>query len=221
MSVRRGVQIVDKDGIVLVFPLPDRDDPPSLWSRLYPGSAMDWRWDADADPRVASTWHLRERLARSREVVYAKWFRGRATFFAKPIFRTILGRLDADGRIADGLSPAAREVLASLEDNSPQSTKELRRSSGLEGKENERSYQKAVGELWSRLLVVGVGEVPDGAFPSLAMAATSLFFEDLWLDRGRVVPDDERRLDAVLASSKAIRRAFDRSLATVRGRDRA
>ncbi len=35
-------------------------------------------------------------------------------------------------------------------------------------------------ELWSRLLIMGVGEVDDGAFPSLNMSATRLRFEDLW-----------------------------------------
>ena len=34
-------------------------------------------------------------------------------------------------------------------------------------------------ELWSTLAIVGVGEVEDGAFPSLAHAATDVVFEDL------------------------------------------
>ena len=35
-------------------------------------------------------------------------------------------------------------------------------------------------ELWERLLIVGVGEVDDGAFPSLAVGATEVLFEELW-----------------------------------------
>ena len=43
-------------------------------------------------------------------------------------------------------------------------------------------YSRALKELWSRLLIVGVGEVADGAFPSLAMSATRHRFEELWPD---------------------------------------
>ena len=54
-------RIVDRMGIVLVYPLPDV---PSLWSELYPGARMDWDWSEDADPRIADLWHGRERLMR-------------------------------------------------------------------------------------------------------------------------------------------------------------
>ena len=44
----------------------------------------------------------------------------------------------------------------------------------------ESTYSKATQELWRRLLIVGHGEIDDGAFPSLAMGSTQLMFEDLW-----------------------------------------
>jgi hypothetical protein len=34
--------------------------------------------------------------------------------------------------------------------------------------------------LFSRFLIVGFGEVEDGAFPSAAVGATELLFSDLW-----------------------------------------
>jgi hypothetical protein len=37
-----------------------------------------------------------------------------------------------------------------------------------------------MNELWAALLVVGTGEVDDGAFPSLEIGATRSIFEDLW-----------------------------------------
>jgi hypothetical protein len=54
--------------------------------------------------------------------------------------------------------------------------------SSKQGKFWESTYQKALKELWERLLIVGWGEKDDGAFPSLNMASTKLFFEDLWKD---------------------------------------
>jgi hypothetical protein len=35
-------------------------------------------------------------------------------------------------------------------------------------------------ELFSSFLIVGFGEVDDGAFPSLAVGATELLYDDLW-----------------------------------------
>ena len=34
--------------------------------------------------------------------------------------------------------------------------------------------------------MVGFGEVDDGAFPSLAVGATSLLFDELWKDAGKI-----------------------------------
>ncbi|MCW5835521.1 MAG: hypothetical protein KIS78_24180, partial [Labilithrix sp.] len=79
VAVDRAITIVERLGIALVYPIDNEAEPRSLWSELYPGRRMEWSWDAGADPRVAEVWHLRERLARSHDVAYAKWFRGRAT----------------------------------------------------------------------------------------------------------------------------------------------
>lgn len=183
MSVARGLEIVDRVGIVLVYPLPKRPELPSLWSELYPKRAMSWSWNADSDPRVAEVWRLREALARSGDVAYAKWFRGRATLFSLPVFHALLGEIARVGDPRLGLSPEAIAILDALHERSPLSTKELRGAAGLKGREHERAFTTAMKTLWERLLVVGVGEVDDGAFPSLAVAATELMFEDLWAAR--------------------------------------
>jgi hypothetical protein len=44
------------------------------------------------------------------------------------------------------------------------------------------TYNKSTKVLWERLLIVGFGEVDDGAFPSLAVGSTENLFEDLWED---------------------------------------
>jgi hypothetical protein len=69
--------------------------------------------------------------------------------------------------------------------------------------------------LWSRLLVVGIGEVPDGAFPSLAVAATELMFEDAWNARADVPSGDRAKLDEVLARSPAFAKELARSVKAV------
>lgn len=176
----RALEAIEREGILLVFPIQNQKNPASLWSALWPRSRMRWEWTDDADNRVAELWHLREGLAKSGKVVYGKWFRGRATFFSKEIFSALLTSLYAQRSPRSGLSPVAREILELLETNSPISTKRLKKEVGLSGKRFSADFDRAMKELWSRLLIVGYGEVDDGAFPSLAVGATELLFEDLW-----------------------------------------
>ena len=176
---------------------------------------MRWAWDAEADARVGQLWRLREELARSGDVVYAKWFRGRATLFAQPVFRGMLARLARSaGDLRAGLSRQASVLLDLLEDDSPQSTKQLRANAELQGRANEAVYARSLKELWARLLIVGVGEVDDGAFPSLNMSATRHRFEDLWPGAPGTAAHadaDAARLEAALADAPL----FARELAKI------
>lgn len=217
-AVGRAIAIVERLGIALVYPIGNEPEPRSLWSELYPGRRMEWSWDADADPRVAEVWHLRERLARSHDVAYAKWFRGRATFFALPVLHALLGRFAAAGDVFSGLPREALVILDLLRDRSPLSTKELRALADLRGKQHEALFTRAMKSLWTRLLVVGTGEVEDGAFPSLAVGATELLFEDVVAAARAGVPAAAAaRLDAVLARCPAYARELDRALAEIAG----
>ena len=216
MKLDRAVAIVDKLGIALVYPIDNKPEPPSLWSAAYPRSEMSWTWDSDADPRVAEIWHLREKLASSSEVAYGKWFRGRATLFSLPVFHALLGRVAKAGNVLTGLSPEALELLERLREISPRSTKELRAEAGLKGKPFESVFTHAMKALWARFLIVGTGEVADGAFPSLAVSATEMMFEDLWIARASVPRAADQQLDAVLARSPMFAKELARSVKSVR-----
>lgn len=173
----RALSAIKEHGALLVYPIANRKAPRSLWSVLYPRSEMRWTWDESADDRVVGLWHLRERLARSRKVVYAKWFRGRAVFISRELFTSMLAAVAPWSTVP---SFEAREILSLLEESSPESTKAVRRNAGLRGKQGERVWQRSLNELWAALLIVGTGEVDDGAFPSLQIGATRLVFEELW-----------------------------------------
>ncbi|MDF2694073.1 MAG: hypothetical protein K0S65_2456 [Labilithrix sp.] len=213
--IDRAVRIVDRLGIALVYPIDNKPEPRSLWSELHPKVTMEWSWDEGADPRVAELWHLREQLARSHDVAYAKWFRGRATFFSLPVFHAILGRLAKAGDVLGGLPREALDILELLRERSPLSTKELRAQADLRGKEHEAVFNHAMEALWSRLLVVGTGEVPDGAFPSLAVGATELLFEDTWSARRQIPRAANEQLDRALADTPAYDRELRRALEEV------
>jgi hypothetical protein len=176
-SEREAIAAIEREGALLVYPIVNRMEPASLWTAFYPRSRMNWSWDETADPRIVGLWHLRERLARSKAVVYGKWYKGRAVFFSRELFVALLAVL---APWSLGCSMDAREMLSALEENSPQTTKLLRQQVGLRGRENERTWTRSLQDLWERLLIVGTGEAEDGAFPSLQVGATRWIFEDLW-----------------------------------------
>jgi hypothetical protein len=176
----KAIEAINQKGILLVFPIDNRKDIPSLWSEFYPRTKMRWEWDEDHDNRVSTLWRLREELSLSNEVIYTKWFRGRATFLSKEVFGALLKLLNPSHSPQITLSQDARRVLETLEMDSPLSTKVLKRSTDLQGRFNEATYTRATKELWSRLLIVAYGEVDEGAFPSLAIGATRVLFEELY-----------------------------------------
>ena len=180
MKHEKAVDRIRERGVLLVFPINNREEPRSLWSEFFPGTKMVWDWNEEGDTRVAEMWQLMKLLSDSSEVVYSKWYQGRATFFSRELFASMLviRRRTFDPR--RGLSNTAKTLLEVLENNSPLSTKELKRATDLQGRLNETVYSRAMKELFSRFLIVGFGEVEDGAFPSAAVGATELLFSDLW-----------------------------------------
>jgi hypothetical protein len=185
------ISAVNKNGWLLVFPMSGRKDPLSIWHVLHPRSVMKWEWSEHGDDRVARLWHLRRLLAESQRVIYSKWYHGRATLISQSLFKIIwvYFRSDREKIVGEG-----REVMELLEMESPLSTKQIRRASDLTGRENEKRYESAMKELWRTFAIVGVGEIIDGAFPSLAHAATHVFFEELCLEAERELTFDKARL---------------------------
>lgn len=182
---------IEARGALLVYPLQNRKEPPSLWGELYPRSEMRWEWDQGGDTRVSDLWRRREELARSGRVVYSKWFRGRATFFSRDCFVDLLRVVRAAERELS-LRSEARDLYEALTESSPLSTKELKRAVGLVGKSFESHFQRGMKRLFEGGLIIGWGEVDDGAFPSLACGATKLMFEDLWAEGGDGDPGEAR-----------------------------
>ncbi len=136
------------------------------------------------DNKVAGMWSLMKKLSDCEQVVYSKWYQGRATFFSRDLFRALLCVFLKSQNLARDLTLGLREesslLLEILEQDSPLSTKQLKKMAELQGRDNEPLYTKATKELFQRFLIVAYGEVDDGAFPSLAMGATRLLYEGLW-----------------------------------------
>jgi hypothetical protein len=189
MSSKSAIGAINRAGALLVFPMDNRKIPESIWSHFFPRKPMRWDWDESHDSSVGDLWHLRAELSTTRKVVYTKWFRGRATYFSFELFSALLRSLNPVDAYS-GLGQDARKILNILEGESPLSTKEIKRLSGLEGRASETTYGRAMKELWSRCLVVAYGEVEDSSFPSLAVGATRVLFEDLWQKAWRLEAKD-------------------------------
>lgn len=209
-QVGRALSAIDKRGMLLTYPVQNRAEPRALWHELHPRTPMKWSWDEDADPRVAEMWHLRESLARSRKVVYTKWLGGRATFFSRELFKAMLAKLRTDFDLEAGLSSESLTLLELLKENSPQSSRALREAADLAGRYLETAFTRAARALWERLLIVGFGEVEAGGFPSLAVGATEVLFEDLWQDAADYSPEDEARIALAVKDSASFARAWRR-----------
>lgn len=211
MNARAAISAIDKAGILLVFPIANRREPPSLWHHFFPRSKMRWEWDEGGDDRVARLWHLREALSRSGKVVYAKWLQGRATFFSKDAFTAALAWINDGSPQSAVLSPSAAVVLDRLNEDSPRSLKALKRDLAVR-KLDGPTVEKALKELWTRLLIVGFGEIDDGAFPSLAIGSTEALFEPLWKKAHRGDAERwRRRIDASPFRDGALGRALEKA----------
>ena len=173
---------------------------------------MVWDWNDDAAGPVHDMWSLMKRLSDCREVVYSKWYQGRATFFSRELFAAMLclRRRQFDARRR--LSSRARLLFEVLENNSPLSTRKLKELTELQGRLHEAEYSRAMKELFSCLLIVGFGEVDDGAFPSLAVGATELLYDDLWRQAEHIsIRKAQATLDRLMQSSSHFRRFFEKS----------
>ena len=93
MNQKSAISKINKKGVLLVFPInnkPESVSLPSLWSEFFPKTKMKWEWDEKGDNYVFELWSLMKHLSASGEVVYSKWYQGRATFFSKELFTAML-----------------------------------------------------------------------------------------------------------------------------------
>ncbi len=190
-NLQRAIDLVNENGFILVFPIHNKAEPQSLWSLLYPNIKMKWEWDGEEDGRLADLWRMREKLASSGCVIYGKFYHGRATLFSKKVFTNLLA-VNGSAEV-ELVNRESRAILDALEMDSPLSTKQLKMAADLRGKFLEKNYNNALKELWQNFLIVAVGEIDDGAFPSLAHASTQTMFEELWIQSQQIDP-----LDAML-----------------------
>lgn len=205
----QAISAINKNGILLVFPIKNKEEYNSIWKELYPRSKMKWEWDENGDDRVAKLWHLREELSKSKEVVYSKWLTGRATFFSKELFKALY-RLSREWKPSNWTRESS-QIFEALKMDSPQSTKQLKEVTDLQGKFFERTYEKALKPLWQHFDIVGYGEIQDSSFPSLAIGATESIFEELVLESKELsLVEAQSIIDKFIPEESIMRKFWDK-----------
>ncbi len=211
MTPQEAIKKINQKGVLLVFPIKNRTDVPSLWHEFFPRTKMRWEWDEGADNRVGRLWVLMKKISNIQDVVYSKWFQGRATFFSRELFTALLC-LSLKNAIEDAEVPyTSRLLLEALEESSPLSTKELKAATELQGKDNASAYDRGMKWLFARFQIVGYGEVDDGAFPSLAVGATKLLFEEIWTEAHEMDEEEAQKIaDQFLPQDSPFRKFFEK-----------
>jgi hypothetical protein len=174
------LEFIEREGRVAVFPEKNKKKKGaivSLWELFYPRTKMSWEWDDSADNRVVKLWWLKNEIARTQQVLYGRFFGNRPVYVSKKEASKILATIKPKP-----LSPLAREILARLEDNSPQTKRMLARALRDEGWEPSKGeFERALLDLQKNFQIVSLGdsEREAGPMPSSEYAAISLIFPDL------------------------------------------
>jgi len=208
LKQKKAIQAINRDGVILVFPIDTKKDPHSLWYELHPKTKMRWEWDDEGDSKLADLWHLRTQLSTTREVVYTKWFRNRATYFSRDLFTACLCLSLQDLQI---LPRESKEILEALKMDSPLSTKQIKEAASLQGRMLEALFNRSMKKLWDPFLIVAFGEFEDSSFPSLAIGTTETLFEDLWENALAMKPKEAQKiLDAKMPEGSDWRKYWDK-----------
>jgi hypothetical protein len=211
MNQKTAITKIDKNGVLLVFPINNKPEPKSLWSEFFPKTKMRWEWDDSGDNRVGELWGLMKKLSDSTKVVYSKWYQGRATFFSRELFTAVLCLAQSQIDRPENLTRSARDLLETLESDSPLSTKQLKKMTDLRGKENEATYNRSMKQLFAGFFIVAFGEVDDGAFPSLAVGATRNLYEDIWRNALELNPKKAQNIvDTYMPKGSLFRKYYEK-----------
>jgi Winged helix DNA-binding domain len=156
---RTALAFVNDVGFCLVFT--NRTQPlPCLWVAVCGRRDPVFPEHSHHDPEWILTWNLKDRLPAKRLVYYGKLIFGKPSMVSLaslPLFYALHGpphdeqyRYEyEDGR----LSRAAKQIMDVLVEQRPQTTKELKRRTGLDASKNRPTFDLAIAELQRKLYI--------------------------------------------------------------------
>ncbi len=167
---RTAIEFVNDVGCCLVF-TNRTQQLPCLWVAVCGRRNPVFPEHSHHDPELILTWNLKDRLPAKRRVFYGKLIFGKPSMISLaqfPDFYALHGpQHDEQYRYEyeDGLlSRAAKQVMDALVERHPQTTKELKWSSGLHTSQNRPTFDRAVAELQRKLQITMIEARYDPAF---------------------------------------------------------
>jgi hypothetical protein len=136
---------------------------PSLFEAVKGRRGMQiFDWDEDSD-RV---WGWKSDLPAAHLAYYGKALAGRPAFVSPDMLPCLLAAVGTEklDRLYEygGISYEAKKIYAALESLGPQPTRALRAAAGLDSKNGNVRYHRALDELQRRLFVMPVGATNEG-----------------------------------------------------------
>lgn len=121
------------------------------------------------DPGISFVWEMKNVLPAEGKVYYGKILKRRPTFVSLELFPYFYALSRRTGSPHDHeeacrrgeISPLARDVVAALQDSSPQLTRGLKLSVGRSGAADRPEFDRAMAELQAAMFVVKIAEESD------------------------------------------------------------
>jgi hypothetical protein len=137
---------------------------PSLFEAVKGRRGMQiFDWDEDSD-RV---WGWKSDLPAAHLAYYGKALAGRPAFVSREMLPCLLASVGSENLsrlyVQGGISYEAKRIYEALESLGPQPTRALRAAAGLDSKEGNVRYHRALDELQRRLFVMPVGATNEGS----------------------------------------------------------
>lgn len=161
----QALRFINKVGFCFLFKSSD-SELPSLWNAMCGMRDALPPKRSQRGPYLSFMSDLKSIAPDGKKVYYGKVLQGRPTVISLeflPYFFALyhrLGRKDEylNEYLRGRLSPLSKEIMEALIDSSPQDTKGLRLFVGSNSRIKNPSFEKAIGELQSKLLIVNVAK---------------------------------------------------------------
>ncbi|MCK5739427.1 hypothetical protein KAH55_09605, partial [bacterium] len=164
-SIPEALQFINTVGFCFAFKAP-RAELPCLWHAACGEPNPVYPLHNHHDPYISLVWQAKDVLPAQSAVYYGKAIKKTPAFISLsflPAFLCLQGiSPDAESYVKyylrGELSQAARRIMDSLTDRSPQLTRDLKMDSGMSLPELRSNFDKAMTELQMKLLILKIGE---------------------------------------------------------------
>jgi hypothetical protein len=162
---QQALSFVNRTGFCFAFKS-DHSELPCLWHAAVGMRNPPMPKHTHEDPGISFVWRMKDVLPAERKIYYGKLIKGRPTMVSLeylPYFYVLAERTGAKEEVAQEfrkgkVSLPATRIMEALSDSWPQTTKGLKLATGLHGRSDRATFDKAIAELQTKMFIVKVAE---------------------------------------------------------------